>query len=93
MTNLNKNGEINEIFTGTGASAHGFTGHNKTLIIKGSDAFTIDAEVTKDFGATWVVVKSFTSSTVENFEWEGRNTVIRFNCSAFTSNPVSLSFE
>lgn len=93
MTNKNINGEINKSFSATGVSDTGYTSKGKVLILNGSGTFSINAEVSKDGGATWHVIKTFTASTVENFDWSGKDSIIRFNLTAADTFPVTVDFE
>ena len=86
-------GFIDHTFNATGLSGQGTTNDGKVLDIKGSDSFSINAEISRDQGGAWSIVDTFTASTVQNFEWLGRDAVIRFNCTAFTTNPVRVVFK
>ena len=90
---VNSQGNVRKVFSSTGVSEIGNTKGEKTLVIEGTDTFTVDAEVSKDDGLTWNVIESFSQSVGQNFEWKGKNSVIRFNCTSFTANPVTLVFE
>ena len=88
------NGPLRHTFTGTGRSPTRFaTRDNKTMILNGTDAFAVSAEVSYDEGVTWTVIEDFITNTVKNFEWLGQSALISFNCTSFTSNDVDLVFE
>lgn len=91
--NDTKNGPLRHTFNATGRSPLRFSVRDRTLTINGSDAFSIDAEVSHDVGLTWTTIKNFADDVVENFEWLGRDALISFNCTVFTTNPVELIFE
>lgn len=92
---MNKiNGSLRHTFTGTGRSpARWTTKDNKTLILRGTDAFAVSAEISYDDGETWTEIEEFIANTVKNFEWLGKSALISFNCTSHTANDVELVFE
>jgi len=86
-------GQIDHTFSAAGVSPEGSTSRNKTLELKGTDAFVVDAEISRDLGQSFSVVKSFSAATVENFEWLGSDALVRFNCTTFDVLPVTVVFK
>jgi len=86
-------GQIEHTFNATGVSPQGSTSRNKTMELKGSDAFVVDAEISRDLGQSFSIVKSFNAATVENFEWLGSDAIVRFNCTTFDTLPVTVVFK
>jgi len=86
-------GDLDHTFSSTGISANSETGGGKTLSISGTDAFTVNFEISRDNGTTWVVGETFAATAVKNLDWNGRDALCRFNCTAFTSADVVVSFK
>jgi hypothetical protein len=76
--------ELSGTFTATGTSNE-ITVNNAPISITGTFVATI--ELQRKDGSNWVDVKEYTSESVENIE--GRGSVYRFNCSAYTSGTVN----
>lgn len=86
-------GQIDHTFSATGVSPRGSTSKNKTLELQGSDNFVVNAEISRDDGLSWSIVDTFQAATVQNFEWLGLDALVRFNCTTFDVQPVTVVFK